>query len=296
MIYVDNASTDGSVEYVREHHPAVEVIALPHNRGFGGGNNEAIRRAHTGLVALLNPDAEAEPGWLEALIAAADASPEHVAGFASRVHRAHDPTWLESTGDSYSVVGTSLPRGFGADPAAYLRSGPVFGPAGSAALFRRRPLLDIGLFDERFIAYYDDADLALRLNLAGYDCEFVPRAVVRHWGQSSLGPGSERLEYLAQRNMEWVYLKSMPLPLMLVHLPERALFELLGGIRFAAKGRLGLFLRAKAAAAAGLPRVLRERRRVQAGRRIGLRALERRLERRWMLQRLEYEQARRRAR
>jgi len=295
-IYVDNASADGSVEYVREHHPDVEVLALDSNRGFGAGNNEAIRRAETDLVALLNPDAEADPGWLEALVTAAESSAERVAGFASRVHRAHDPTLLESTGDTYSVVGTSLPRGFGEDPAAHLERCPVFGPAGSAALFRRRPLLDIGLFDEAFLAYYDDADLALRLNLAGYSCEYVPRATVRHWGQSSLGAESETLLYLAQRNLEWTYLKGMPLPLMLARLPERALFEALGAIQFAARGRLGLFLRAKAEALAGLPRVLRERRRVQATRRIGLGALQRRMERSWLLGRLGHEGVRRRIR
>ena len=98
-ILVDNASTDGTVAYVRERFPWVRVVALTENRGFAGGNNAGVREARGRFVALLNNDTVPEPGWLQALV---DGVNEE-AGFAlvtSQIVYMHDPGLIDSAGDS----------------------------------------------------------------------------------------------------------------------------------------------------------------------------------------------------
>ena len=95
VILVDNASTDGSVDYVEQFFPKVQVIRNEANRGFGYGNNAGVQRARGKYLAFLNPDTAVEPGWLEALIAALEADPQ--AGLAtSQILLLADPGRIRS--------------------------------------------------------------------------------------------------------------------------------------------------------------------------------------------------------
>jgi len=290
-IFVNNGCDNASVSLIRERFSFVTVLDPGRNLGFAGGCNIAMESVETGMVALLNPDTEAEPGWLEEIVKAADNHPDEIGAFASRVHWAGDPTFLQSTGDSYSVVGTSLPIGFGDDPALHLEPGFVFGPAGCAAAFRTHAIREAGLFDQDFFAYYDDADLSFRLNLLGYKCLYVPGAIVRHLGQYEWKGRESRIERLSQRNMEWVYFRDMPLILIFAFLPEKLFFEAVSLLRFAAKGDLELFLSAKIGALINAPKILRRRKKIQSERRISSMELLKRLDHRWIRSRLKYENA-----
>ena len=105
IILVDNASSDGSVAIVRRF-PSVRLIALDQNTGFARGNNLAIAAAcaESDWIALINPDAFAEPRWLEALLVAAEGNPRFDV-FGSKLVNAADPAVLDGAGDAYHVSG-----------------------------------------------------------------------------------------------------------------------------------------------------------------------------------------------
>lgn len=280
-ILVDNASTDGTIGYVRERFPSVRVVALPENRGFAGGNNAGVREARGRYVALLNNDAVPEQGWLQALLAGVDEG----AGFAlvtSRIVYMHDPGVIDSAGDGLLAWGGAFKRHHGASVEMARESIEVFGVCGAACLMPRRVFEELGGFDEDFFASHEDVDLSYRARLLGYRCRYVADAVVRHHGSATIGRVSGFAVFHGQRNLEWLYLKNTPMALLLTTIPGHAIYVAAAGVHFARMGALGPFIRAKLAAAAGIPMALRKRRQVQRTRRVGAAALRPLLETRWL--------------
>jgi GT2 family glycosyltransferase len=184
VIVVDNGSVDGSDMLVEQEFPQVELKRFPDNAGFAGGVNRGIRpalKAGADYIALLNNDAVPEPDWLKRLVQAVEADPR--AGIVTSKITAQGGRALDSTGDFYSIWGLPFPRGRGeADAGQYDGSDlrDVFAASGGASLYRAQMLREIGLFDERFFAYYEDVDLSFRARLAGWKVLYEPRAVVCH--------------------------------------------------------------------------------------------------------------------
>jgi GT2 family glycosyltransferase len=265
-VVVDNASTDGSADELEERYPGVTVKRLDENVGFAAANNLAAREAaDCEWLALLNPDAFPEPGWLEELLAAAVQKPEY-SFFASRLVMASDPSRLDAAGDVLHVSGVAWPRDRGVASSAAPAAGEVFSASAAAALYRRDAFVAAGGFDERFFCYFEDVDLGFRLRLAGHRCWYVPAAVVTHVGQSTSGRDSDFFLYHTHRNLVWTFAKDMPAPLFWLYLPQHVFFNLLVLIPYARLRRSRLVLRAKLDAIRGLPAILRERRLVQSRR------------------------------
>jgi len=275
VLVVDNGSTDGSERAARERL-GVELLALGTNLGFAAANNRGIARAgDCDWVALLNPDAFPEPGWLEALVRAAVGDPRF-ALLASRQVLADDPSRLDGTGDVYTVAGLAWRRHHGQAAAGTdLDPKEVFSPCAAAALYRRDAVIEAGGFDESFFCYFEDVDLAFRLRLAGHRCLYVPDAVVRHLGSAASGRRSPFSVYHGHRNLVWTYWKNMPAALLAVYWPQHLALNLGSLLWIALRGQGGTILRAKRDALFALPRVLRERRRVQAARKVRARDLRR---------------------
>lgn len=267
VIVVDNASTDGSAELVRERYPQTRLIANPGNLGFAAGNNAGARAARaTEYFAFLNNDTEAEPGWLQALTRALDETPE-AALATSHVVLPGPPAAIDSAGDGYLRAGGAFKRHHGQPDG----DGPppprdTFGACGAACLIRRRVFEALGGFDERFFMVYEDVDLSYRARLAGHSVIYVPNARVRHAGSASLGRASAAAVFYGQRNLEWTWVKNTPWPLLLRAAPAHALYTLAGIAHYARLGLLGPCLAGKLAAVRGLPGVWRARRAVQSAR------------------------------
>lgn len=274
-IVVDNASADGSADAIARLHPDAELVRLAENVGFAAASNLGARLAGgCDWIATLNPDAFPEPGWLEALLGAADANPAY-ASFGSRLVCAADEAVLDGTGDRYHVNGFAWRRDHGCSATTVRRSGEVFSPCAAAALYRRDAFLEVGGFDEAFFCYFEDTDLAFRLRLLGHRSLYVGEAVALHVGSASAGRLSDFTLFHQYRNCVWTYAKDMPWPLLVAYLPQHVLTQLLLLVWGVRRRRARIVLRAQWAALTGLPGVLARRRRVQGRRVVGARELRR---------------------
>ena len=218
-IVVDNGSTDRSVALLDQNFPEVQVLSLGENRGFSAAVNAGIKASRAEYVTLLNNDTETEPGWLQALVRAAEDHPE-AGSFASKLVDYEDRRLLDGAGDALRRSGLPYRLGHGEpDRGQYDRSGFVLSACAAAALYRRSMFDDVGLFDEDFFAYCEDGDLSMRAQLAGYRCLFVPEAVVYHMGSASTGKRSPFAVRLGTRNGLCLLVKNLPVPLVPSFLP-----------------------------------------------------------------------------
>jgi len=263
VILVDNGSTDGSVEWIAEHAPQARLLRNAVNAGYAAANNQAIRASQAPFVATLNNDTQVEPGWLEALVAAAD--DPSVGSCASKMLFAARPEVINSTGICLDVTGFAWDRRGGElDDEREREPVEIFGPCAGAALYRRAMLDQIGLFDEAFFAYLEDVDLAWRAQMAGWRCLYAPTARVYHVHSATSVEGSPFKNHMLGRNKVWLIAKNYPLGRMLLHLPFILSYDL-GAVLFALiTRREGSLLVGRLEGLAELPRVWRQRRGVQA--------------------------------
>ena len=213
----DNASTDGAADRLRLP-PDTTLVRSSDNLGFAAANNRAAEGSESRWIALLNPDAFPEPDWLQQLLATAE---RHGAEAAASLQLDDaDPAILDGAGDSMSIFGIGWRGGYGYPrTVAPTEEAEVFSPCAAAALYRRDVWRELGGFDERFFAYFEDVDLGFRIRLRGGLTVFSPRAVVRHVGSASSRTVSGFAERHGTRNRLWTFARDMPLLLMPLALP-----------------------------------------------------------------------------
>jgi GT2 family glycosyltransferase len=220
-IVVDNGSTDGSVEFIRNHPLETKVIAFQENEGFARAVNEGIKRARGRYVLLLNNDVETDPRLLRHLHEAITAWDD--ADFcACRMMNFRRRELIDGIGDGFPRKGKAFRIGHGAKygPPFHPRR-RVFGACAGAAFYKRTLFEKVGLFDEDFFAYHEDADWNFRANLMGYRCFSIPEAVVYHIGSSTTGSLiNEFTVFYNIRNMINVIAKNMPTALLFKYLPR----------------------------------------------------------------------------
>jgi GT2 family glycosyltransferase len=274
VVVVDNASSDDSLAIAQPFMGGARLIRLTENSGFARANNIAAAAVpDADALALLNPDAFPEPGWLAALIAAAGRTPD-AAAFASQIRLDAAPQYLDGAGDSYHVSGRAW-RNAHQQPAS---AGPaseieVFAPCAAAALYRRSAFDEVGGFDERFFCYFEDVDLGFRLRLRGHRCVYVPGAVVRHVSSALSGYRSDFAVYHGERNAVWTFVKNMPGPMLWRYLPQHVALNLAALVFYPWRGQGRVAWRAKRDALLGLWTMLGQRRVEQRHRRAEWRAL-----------------------
>lgn len=183
IILVDNGSTDGSVELVRERYPEVVLLAETENLGFAEGSNRGIARATGEWIALLNNDAVADARWAEAMVAAAEAAPSRCGMLQSVMFFLDRPDTFNSLGLFLTRSGGAIDRGEH-EPRREVADEEIFCPTGGAAAYRRAMLDDVrlptGWLDREYFMYSEDFDLGWRAQLAGWTGRLVSAAVVFH--------------------------------------------------------------------------------------------------------------------
>jgi GT2 family glycosyltransferase len=219
IVVVDNGSSDGSValveELARSSPRPIRLVQNSENRGFCAANNQGFAASQSEYIALLNNDAEAEPGWLAAMFEAIRVKPavgeSDVGMVASKILVWEDPRIIDKCGHLIYPDGQNRGRGSGQlDQGQFNRQEEALWPDGCAALYRRAMLNEVGGFDEEFFAYADDAELGLRARIAGWTCLYAPGAVVRHHRGATLGLNSARRLTLIERNRVLLVVKLFP--------------------------------------------------------------------------------------
>lgn len=268
-ILVDNGSTDGSVEFVKEKFAYIKIIRLERNKGFCEGNNIGFQQATGEFIALLNNDTRADKHWLQELLSAIYDKPE-IGICASCIVNYFNPEILDTAGDGYDISGVGFRIGHGLSVSNYQEKRFVFGGCACAVLYRRSMLEKIGFFDEDFFATGEDIDLNFRARLSGYKCVYAPKALVSHKMNQTVGLDSDFAIYHARRNVEYTYFKNMPALLILATFPFHLLYELLTVFEAIRLGKLKIFIKAKSDFLKNLSHVLKKRRLIQQHRNITL--------------------------
>jgi GT2 family glycosyltransferase len=278
-IVVDNGSHDGSVAFLRDRFPSVRIIELGRNHGFAGAMNAGIREAEGALVAFLNNDAEPAPDWLRELRRCLERHPRAAAATAKLVN-SQSPALLDGAGDGLTPSFLPFVRGHGKpDEGRYEEETEVFGASGTASLWRADVLRELGGFDERFFAYYEDVDLSFRARLLGHECWYAPRAVAAHRRGGTAGEDLRFTLFYPARNRWFFLLKCAPGGLLVRHTLGLLAGEAFWWARAVRSRSPRTLLRAYAEVLRNLHPLLRERTRLQRSRVIAAHELDRLLTR-----------------
>ncbi len=282
IIVVDNASGDGSVDFLKEKFRDVRLIINGENLGFGAGNNIGIRASRGKYIMILNNDTRLDPKCVEELKRSIEKD-ERYGACASKILLESEPDIIDGVGIVVCPDGLSFGRGRLEKSDRYGEEEEIFFASDCACLYRREMLDDIGLYDEDFFAYADETDMGWRARLAGWKCTYSPKALVyHHHSTSSGGRVSAFKAFLVERNRIWVALKNFPISLIILgqfYTLWRYVFQTYGALK--GRGAAGQFttgfsktelvkilFKVYLSACKKLPLMLKKRRMIQRKKRI----------------------------
>ena len=220
ILVVDNASSDGSIEYMEENYPDIELIKLQKNFGFSKAVNIGIQHSRTPYVILLNNDTTVDTRYVEEMVKAIEKSPK-IFSVSSKMIQMYHPELIDSAGDLYTLLGWGVCRGCGRPVSNYQKYDEIFTACAGAAIYRRSVFDEIGYFDENHFAYLEDIDIGYRARIYGYYNMYCPTALVYHVGSGTSGSKYNSFKVkLAARNNLYLNYKNMPaLQLVLNFIP-----------------------------------------------------------------------------
>lgn len=237
VVVVDNKSSDGSPQFIREHFPAVRLAENRENRGFAAACNQGAQVANGDVLIFLNQDTVVFPGWLAELVAPL-ALQDDVGLTTSRLRLMSDPDRLHLCGQDVHFTGLVFGRGYGQPAASQPTPCDVDAVSGASFAIRRELWQRLGGFDEALYMYYEETDLSWRVRWAGYRCRYAPDSVALHDYRSS-APSVGRL-YYSFRNRALLLLRNWQPGTLLLLAPALLAAELLEWGQALAQGRRGL--------------------------------------------------------
>lgn len=270
LLVIDNGSVDGSIEFLREAE--IAHVSLPENVGFAKAVNLGAHQTRAPLVLVLNADVVLESGCLRTLISAL-AEDSTVAGVQPKIiapAQEGRATEIYSAGQALTIAASGYEVGAGQpDGPLYSRAREIFGVCGAVCLLRRELFTELGGYDERYFAFYEDIDLNARARLAGWRFTYVPDAVATHIGHAAWSKQEAARPFnvrLTMQNRASIAIKALParcFPWVLLATVRSLVASPFKGVgRAAAAGTLSFLKR--------LPELLRERRRLRVSDNSGL--------------------------
>ena len=292
IIFVDNGSEDGSVDFVRENFPETEIIQFRKNTGFSFGYNAGIKKAledeYISYIVVLNNDTKLHEKFIENMIDCSQRHPD-AGSVQPKVLNFFDPEKIDCAGILLSVDGVATNRGYSEkDGKKYDEEKEIFGATGAASLFTRKALEKTQLsegeyFDNSHFAYYEDVDLAWRMRLAGFKSFYCPKAVTRHVHSATAGGISGFKAYYLNRNRFFTLIKNYPLcrltTILFIFTPVRYIFLLFRvimkkgrkGAEFSGQSKMMVakeILRAWGSVVANIPDLVKKRRAIQKNKKV----------------------------
>lgn len=226
VIVVDNGSKGNDADVLEEEYgDYIKLIRNKENLGFTEGNNVAIREVinegKSDYIMLLNNDTTVEPNFLDELVKCAKRHPE-AGSIQPKMIWASQSTLIDSAGLLYSKTGFGFDRGKFELVEKYNKEEEILGCCAGACLYQTEAVKDILIdgefFDKDFFAYYEDFDVALRLQWAGWKSWFCPKALVYHKRGAAGGIKSKLTAYYGTKNQNWNLFKNLPAKFILKNL------------------------------------------------------------------------------
>ncbi len=247
IIFVDNHSSDTSLELVKENYDLDKLITLSRNYGFAQANNIGFRQADGEYIALVNNDAVLDKNWLEKAISIFHKyKDKNIGSVATRIINYHQRNLIDTAGVEFLGFGAGWDyKGLPSDSPEVSRRKEVFGACATAALYRKNILDQIGLFDPRYFIYFEDTELAFRLRLFGYGCFYEPEAICYHYGGVKKHKESKFYIDYGRRNIEFLFIKNMQGRLFAKYILSHFLYESALFMFFLSAGKGISFLKAK---------------------------------------------------
>ena len=270
---VDNGSTDGSIEYVREHYPAVKQILFEHNLGFAEAYDRAVRIVDEELVVFLNNDVEVEEGWLSGLKSGLEGSTGQVAACGSKILFYHDRGLTNHAGGELVPIGGGIDRGFMRHEKREEHSREYVGcVSGASMMVPRSVFLSLGGFDPDFFAYFEDVDYCWRAWLVGLRVLYVPSSIMYHKFSATMGPllTPERV-FLGEKNRLQTMIQNLEFRNLVTGAVVSSGYLLSRLVMFLAQRRINVALaivRGNWWVLRHLPRIISKRIRVQQSRKL----------------------------
>jgi len=207
IVMVDNASVDGSLQWLDKHAPEARVLGCRQNHGFAGGVNSGVEASSGELIVLLNTDMRVEPDWLRELVAPICSGE---AECTSSMTLSWDGKEVNFGGSAMNFHGIGWQVGMGdADIDRYRAPAETLFACGGSMAIRRDVFDAVGRLDEDFFAYYEDVDLGYRLWALGYRILYVPSSVAFHHHMStSRRIDVHKIRLLQMRNPLWLIYKN----------------------------------------------------------------------------------------
>jgi GT2 family glycosyltransferase len=249
-VYVaDNGSTDGSVQYLKDHHPEVTIIETGGNHGYAGGYNIALKHLKEPYAVLLNSDVEVTPGWLGPLLERMDGD-GRMAACQPKLLDFHHRDRFEYAGASGGFIdhlGYPFCRGrifdnLEKDHGQYDDAQQVFWATGACIMVRMSAYREVNGLDADFFAHMEEIDLCWRLQRAGFSIWAEPRSVVYHVGGGTLHKSNPRKTFLNFRNGLELLLKNLPAKQLFPVLFLRMTLDGLAALKFLLAGQTGDFV------------------------------------------------------
>jgi GT2 family glycosyltransferase len=248
IVVADNASTDGSVEFMKQAFPDIRLIVNDFNGGFATGYNQALRQVDAEYYVLLNSDIEVTPHWIEPVVELMDAD-QSIAACQPKILSYHDRTKFEYAGAAGGYIdqyGYPFCRGrlfqhLETDQGQYDDTKEVFWATGACLFVRAELYLQHGGLDDSFFAHMEEIDFCWRMKNLGYKIYCCPQSKVYHIGGGTLPKSSARKTYLNFRNNLSLLYKNLPSGRVFWTLFYRVLLDWVAAIKFLAGGGLGDF-------------------------------------------------------
>ncbi|MEO6405681.1 MAG: glycosyltransferase family 2 protein [Ferruginibacter sp.] len=249
IIVVDNASTDTSVLFLKEHYPKIERIINPVNEGFAKGYNSALKKVEADYYVLLNSDVEVTAGWIEPMIKLMEQYP-NIAACQPKVLSFGNKQQFEYAGAAggwMDCLGYPFARGrvldyCEEDLGQYDNASPCSWASGAALFVKAKLYHQAGGLDEYFFAHQEEIDFCWRLQLNGYDVYCEPLSIVYHVGGGSLPKTSKTKTYLNFRNNLIMLYKNMAFKEKIWKLPLRLFLDIAAGAKHLFAGEAGHFV------------------------------------------------------